>query len=227
MRSNLTLDPAHTALILIDLQQEQKTDRHYAVDGIDTVLANARALLEAARARQLPVIHAAFRRDFDRVPRRPLEHVTAEGRPTFSDKDSPGIAICAEVAPRAGEPVLYKNDASAFCEGELEPLLKPRGVEWLIVCGVWTEACVAATVRDAIAKGIRVLLVKNACGSGTRAMHEIGILNLANRLAGGAVADTAGALRLIAGDAVEVWTPERPVPILFDYADAANHYHRL
>jgi nicotinamidase-related amidase len=100
-------------------------------------------------------------------------------------------------------------------------------VEWLVIAGVWTEACVAATVRDAIAHGIRVLLVKDACGSGTRAMHQTGIINLANRLSGGAVAGTATACRLIAGEAAEVWVAERPVPLLFGYADAEKMYEAL
>ena len=58
-------------------------------------------------------------------------------------------------------------------------------------------------MRDAIAHGFRVLLVKDACGSGTEAMHQTGILNLANRLYGGAVADTAKACRLFAGETAE------------------------
>ena len=84
--------------------------------------------------------------------------------------------------------------------------------EWLIVAGVWTEACVAATVRDAIARGIRVLLVKDACGSGTKAMHQMGILNVANRLSGGAVASADAVVRLLAGGEAQVWMAERPVP---------------
>jgi maleamate amidohydrolase len=227
MRRTLSLDPMRTALILVDLQEEQRHDARYSVAGFDSVLANAQKILQAARARNLLIVHSAYRRDFDAVPPRPLEPVPADGRPAFSDKDSPLTAICAEVAPLQGEPLLCKNDASAFCEGQLEPLLRGGGAEWLIVCGVWTEACVAATVRDAIARGIRVLLVKDACGSGTRAMHQVGILNLANRLAGGAVADTESAVRLIAGEAVEVWIAERPVPILFGYDDAEKFYQTL
>lgn len=227
MRRLLSIDPRHAALILVDLQEEQRHVPIYAVADFGSVLSNAQRLLQAARAKPILVVHAAYKRDFQAVPPRPLEPLSPEGGPAFSDKSSPLTAICPEVGPRGGEPVLYKNDASAFCEGELEPLLRKAAVEWLIVAGVWTEACVAATVRDAIAHGIRVLLVKDACGSGTRAMHQTGILNLANRLSGGAVAGTDTACRLIAGDELEVWVPERPVPLLFDYADAEKVYETL
>lgn len=227
MRQTLTLDPERTALLLVDLQEEQKHVLEYRVEGIYDILANARRLLDTARSRAVKVFYAAYKRDFDKVPPRPLEHRSADGGPAFSNKDSPLTAICAEVAPRAGEPVIYKNDASAFCEGDLEPLLRQARVEWLVVAGVWTEACVAATVRDAIGHGLRVLLVKDACGSGTKAMHQTGIINLANRLSGGAVTGTETACRLMAGSAAEVWVAERPVPLLFGYADAEKLYEAL
>lgn len=109
----------------------------------------------------------------------------------------------------------------------MSPLLAAARIEWLVVAGVWTEACVAATVRDGIAQGLRVLLVKDACGSGTQAMHKTAVLNLANRLYGGAVTDTAGAMDLLAGKTVEAWVAERPVPILFNFTDAAERYAEL
>lgn len=227
MRATLSIEAPAAALLLIDLQEEQRQVPHYAVAGFEAVLANAQRLLAAARVQGLRVIHTAYRRDFDACPPRPLEPRMPDGTAFFSDKHSPLIALCPEVAPQPGEALLFKNDASAFCEGELAPLLRGAAVEWIILAGVWTEACVAATVRDAIAQGLRVLLVKDACGSGTVAMHQTGILNLANRLSGGAVAGTAMACRLIAGEVAEVWMPERPVPILFTLEDAAQHYDAL
>ena len=227
MRQELSIDPRRAALILVDLQEEQRHDPYYVAEGLDGVLANARRLLEAARAHGVKVVHVAYKRDFAAVPRRPFEPVTADGRPTFSDAASPLIAICREVAPRAGETVIAKNDASAFSTGELDPLLRDARIEWLVVGGVWTEACVAATVRDAIPRGFRVLLVKDACGSGTVAMHETAILNLANRLNGGAVANAETACRLMAGAAADVWVAEKQVPILFSYQDARRQYDAL
>jgi maleamate amidohydrolase len=227
MHQQLTIDSKRAALILVDLQEEQRHDPYYVAEGLDSVLANARRLLDAARVNGVRVIHVAYKRDFNQVPRRPFEPVTADGKPTFSDAASPQTAICAEVAPQAGETVISKNDASAFSTGALEPLLREAGIEWVIVAGVWTEACVAATVRDAIPRGFRVLLVKDACGSGTIAMHQTGILNLANRLNGGAVASAETACRLIAGSSANVWVAEKQVPILFSYGDMQKHYESL
>lgn len=227
MRQTLSISPKRAGLVLVDFQEEQRTAPLYAVANFAEVLANAKALLGCARARGVLIAHAAYKRDLATVPRRPFEMVSDDGRPAFSDITSPLTEICAEVTPRDGEAVLLKNDASAFCEGELEPLLRRSHIDWLIVAGVWTEACVAATVRDAITCGFRVLLVKDACGSGTVAMHQTGVLNLANRLYGGAVASTAAAQQLMAGAAADVWVAERPAPILFSYEDAERLFMSL
>ena len=82
-------------------------------------------------------------------------------------------------------------------------------------------------MKDAVELGFRVVLVKDACGSGSVAMHETAILNLANRLYGGAVTDTDGACRLMAGETVEVWMVEGSVPLRFTYENAARLYREL
>src|SRR5574338_293027 len=115
MRQYLSINPRRSALLLVDLQEEQRHDPYYVAAELDAVLANARRVLEAARANGVRVVHVAYTRDFGVVPRRPFEPVTAEGRPTFSDAASPLTAICKEVSPHAGETVIHKNDASGFC----------------------------------------------------------------------------------------------------------------
>ena len=109
------------------------------------------------------------------------------------------------MAPTADEVVFTKNDASAFLGTGLNQWLTDYNTKWLVICGVWTEACIAATVRDAIARGYRALLVKDACGSGSKAMHETAVLNLANRLYGGGICDTDRAVSMLNGRKAEVW----------------------
>ncbi len=84
-RKPLRLDPQRVGLLLVDLQEEQRSDPNYAAHGMETVLANVQALLGAARLNGIAVFHSAYVRDFSLVPPRPFEPVSADGRATFSE----------------------------------------------------------------------------------------------------------------------------------------------
>jgi len=226
MHLQLSLPLPRTAAIFIDLQEEHRRDPGFVAEGFDHVVANCVSLQAAARGNGVPLFHYAFIVDTGAADNRAFHPVKADGKSAFSDKDDPNSAICPEVAPLPGERLLIKNKASSFAEN-LGPQLKLQGIEWLVIAGVWTEACVYETVKDAQALGFRVLLVKDACGSGTVAMHEIGVLNLANRLYGGAVATTGAACRLLAGETVETWQVQGAVPMRYTYETAAALYAEL
>ena len=226
MKRPLSIRPGAAAAIFVDLQEEHRHDKRYLVEGFSTVLANAVRLQSAARLNCVPLYHFAYVVDLA-TSARPFHPVLPNGTSAFSDKGDPWIAVCPEVAPARGEPLLIKGEASAFGARSPRKDLEARGVEWLVVAGVWTEACIAATVKDGAALGFRILLVKDACGSGTVAMHQTGILNLANRLYGGAVTDTDGACRLLAGQTAEAWMVQGAVPLRFTYENAAELYSGL
>lgn len=225
MKKPLSIEPERTAAFFIDLQEEHRRDPRYLVEGFDRVLANAQRIQAAVRAAGMPLYHFAY--IVDPASRRSLHPMMADGTSAFSDKDDPNTAICGEVAPLSGERMIVKSEASAF--GATSPLeeLRRRRIEWLVICGVWTEACVDATVKDAVSQGLRVLLVKDACGSATAAMHQAGILNLANRLYGGAVVTTDQVCRVIAGETVDAWQVEGSVPLRFTFENAAELYRQL
>ncbi|ANT51433.1 isochorismatase family protein [Mesorhizobium amorphae] len=225
MKRPISISRGTVAAVFIDLQEEHRQDKRYLVEGFGDILANVQRLQEAARRNFVPLYHWAYIVDLAKA--RPFHPVDADGKSAFSDKDDPLTAICAEVAPAAGETMLVKTEASAFGGGSAADDLKSRGIEWLVIAGVWTEACIDATVRDAVALGFRVLLVKDACGSASAAMHQTAILNLANRLYGGAVANTVDACRLLSGDTVSVWQVEGSVPLRFTYENAAGLYDDL
>ena len=174
----------------------------------------------------IPLYHFAYIVDVASASTRPFHPVLPDGRSAFSDKNDPLTELCPEVAPQGDEPLIVKSEASAFGTGFGRDL-KAKGIEWLFVAGVWTEACVDATVKDAIKLGFHVVLVKDACGSGSAAMHQTGILNLANRLYGGAVVDTSGACRLISGETIDAWQSPGPVPFRFSFDNASELYDRL
>jgi nicotinamidase-related amidase len=225
MKNPISIKRGTVAAVFIDLQEEHRQDKRYLVEGFGDILANVQRLQAAARANDVPLYHWAYIVDLAKA--RPFHPVDANGKSAFSDKSDPLTAICPEVAPAPGETMLVKTQASAFGGGPAADRLKADGIEWLAVAGVWTEACIDATVRDAVALGFRVLLVKDACGSASSAMHQTAILNLANRLYGGAVTNTLDACRLLAGDTVTAWQVEGSVPLRFTYENAARLYDEL
>jgi len=225
MKRSLAVAPGKAAALFIDLQEEHRRDERYLVAGFEAIIANVRALQAAARGAGVPLFHAAY--IADPAALMPFHPVMPDGSSAFSDQNSPLIALCPEVRPAGDEPTLVKSEPSAFGDGRLARELEHRGIEWLFVAGVWTEACVDATVKDAIARGLRVILIKDACGSGSIAMHQTGILNLANRLYGGAVTNTRGACRIMAGEPVTAWMVEGSVPLRFTYENAAALYEGL
>lgn len=226
MKTPISIKRGAVAAIFIDLQEEHRQDQRYLVHGYEKILVNVQRLQAAARASDVPLYHWAYIVDLG-AQERPFHPVEADGKSAFSDKDDPLTAICHEVAPIDGETLLIKAEASAFRAGPAAGELKARGIEWLVVAGVWTEACIDATVKDAVTSGFRVLLVKDACGSGSPAMHQTAILNLANRLYGGAVTDTDGACRLLSGESVTAWQVEGSVPLRFSFDNAARLYAEL
>ncbi|AZO40393.1 MULTISPECIES: isochorismatase family protein [unclassified Mesorhizobium] len=226
MKAPIAIKRGTVAAIFIDLQEEHRQDPRYLVDGFAEILANVQRLQAAARANHVPLYHWAYIVDLDKQDR-PFHPVGEDGKSAFSDKSDPLTEICHEVAPIKGEALLIKAEASAFRSGPAARDIKSAGIEWLVVSGVWTEACIDASVKDAVAKGFRVLLVKDACGSGSAAMHQTGILNLANRLYGGAVTNTDGACRLLAGETVTAWQVEGSVPLRFSFDNAAALYADL
>jgi maleamate amidohydrolase len=226
MKSPISIKRGTVAAVFIDLQEEHRQDRRYLVEGFAGILASVQRLQAAARQNHVPLYHWAYIVDLDKQER-PFHPLGADGKSAFSDKSDPLTEICHEVAPIKGEALLIKAEASAFRIGPATRDLKSAGIEWLVVAGVWTEACIDASVKDAVAKGFRVLLVKDACGSGSAAMHQTGILNLANRLYGGAITDTDGACRLLAGETVTAWQVEGSVPLRFSFDNAARLYADL
>ena len=80
-------------------------------------------------------------------------------------RGEPGHDIIPELYPAAGEPVIDKPGKGAFYQTDLELMLKNRGIDTLLVCGVTTEVCVNTTVREANDRGFRCIVLSDCCAS--------------------------------------------------------------
>ncbi|HYZ15430.1 MAG TPA: cysteine hydrolase family protein [Candidatus Acidoferrum sp.] len=129
-----------TVLLVIDIQRSLVAD--LAPDRRSGFLRTVGELLERARTAGTPLVYV--RHNDDELP-----------------LGTAGWEIAEEVAPRPGEPIVEKRFRDAFRETGLEPMLKELGADHLVVCGMQTEFCVDATIREAERRGYRVTLVED------------------------------------------------------------------
>ena len=130
-----------TALLVIDIQRA-------LTDYLDPVrragfLETVAALLERARGADVPVVY--------------VRHNDDELRLGTQEWD-----IAGEIAPRPGEPIVDKTFRDAFRETDLDEVLARLDADHVVVCGMQTEFCVDATIREADRRGYRVTLVEDA-----------------------------------------------------------------
>jgi nicotinamidase-related amidase len=167
----LTLDPTRCAVLAMDFQH----DILEATPGArgTPLLGNVARVLDAARQHGATVIHVtvSFRDDYaDAPPHVPLfQEEKAKG---VMKAGSPGAEICAELTPQAGDLVVTKHGMDPFNGTPLANLLRARGVETLVLMGVWTNFVVEAAARTGADSGYRVAVVTDGCASNTEAHHR-------------------------------------------------------
>ncbi|WP_034411061.1 cysteine hydrolase family protein [Derxia gummosa] len=172
------IGPSRAALVVIDLQRDFLSPEGYAATaGLDVarlrgVIAPALALIDAARAAGMFVVYTreGHRPDLSDCPAWKLERSRRGGAEIGGAgplgrllvRGEYGHDLIDELDPRADEPVIDKPGYSAFHATDLDALLRVRGIDTLIVCGVTTEVCVHTTLRAASDLGYRCLTAADA-----------------------------------------------------------------
>ena len=173
-------EPAAAALLIIDMQRDFLEPGGFGeslgndVSLLRRTIGPTRRLLEQARAAGLTVIHTreGHRPDLADLP----SAKKLRGNPSLAIGDcgamgrllvrgEPGHDIIAELYPQPGEPIIDKPGKGAFYATDLEAILRHRGIQQLIVCGVTTEVCVNTTVREANDRGFDCLVLEDCVGS--------------------------------------------------------------
>ena len=152
-----SIDPASTALLVIDFQNEYFDGRMPIPDGT-AAMANAKRLIAMADKARMPVFH--------------VQHVTPAGSPVFAE-DGKTVAIHADIRPASHHAVVRKSSVSVFPTTDIDAQLKAKGIKALIVSGLMTHACVSGAARDAVPLGYEVIVADDACA--TRDLEHGGI----------------------------------------------------
>jgi nicotinamidase-related amidase len=178
------LEPATTALVLIDLQRgitAMEAQPHSAAD----VIANAARLAERFRELGLPVfvVHVVSSPDgADRLHPDADEALPMRAVPPgFSD-------IVPEIGPAPDDIVIAKRQWGAFFGTPLDLQLRRRGIRTIVLGGIVTNMGVESTARDAYERSYNIVFAEDAMSARSTADHEFALTRIFPRI--GRVAPT-------------------------------------
>ena len=164
-----TLDPTRTALMLMDFQ--------VAIVGLieddAPLLEKANAALADARAHGATVgwVRVAFTdEDFDAIP----DGATMAGvlqRRTKMHADSPATQIDDRLSVADDDVMVRKVRVGAFTTTDLDEQLHARGIDTLVLAGISSSGVVLSTVREAMDRDYRIVVLEDACADPDAEVH--------------------------------------------------------
>jgi len=201
----ITIDTAQTAVIVVDMQNDFCSNGGmFDRAGIDiSVLEKAvgptRKVLLAARDAAIKIVYLkmGFRPDLSDLgendsPNRVRHLHFGVGQQSFAPdgrqgrfliRDTWNTDVVEELRPQAEDVVLYKHRFSGFYQTELDDVLRRLGMRNLIFTGCTTSVCVDSTIRDAMFRDYRCVLLADCTGEPigvelARSNHEASILTI-------------------------------------------------
>jgi len=163
-----TVEPEHTCLIVIDVQND------FRIPSYDQMIARLQKLIATARQCGVFVLYVqntvlpGLSNSAAEIARRRKLGLTVD----VTLAGTQGEKIVPEIRPQEDEPIVHKHRLNAFAGTNLEMLLQIRGVETVIITGVATHGCVTGTSYAAQALNHYVVVVEDCVDSWKPDLHE-------------------------------------------------------
>ena len=175
-----TLDPEHTALVVIDMQRDFIEPGGFGaslgndVARLEAIIPTTAQLIALFRGLGWTIVHTreAHRADLTDCPPAKISRgkpglrigeIGAMGRILIAGE--PGNQIVDALAPEAGEIVIDKPGKGMFWATGIHERLQELGITHLVFAGVTTEVCVQTSMREANDRGYECLLIEDATES--------------------------------------------------------------
>jgi len=182
----ITVNCSETAVIVVDMQNDFCSkgglfDRAgINISAVQKAVGPTRKALSAAREAGIKIVYLkmGFRADLsdlgDTDSANRVRHlylgvgqpcVASDGRQgRFLIRDTWNTDVIEELRPQPEDVVLYKRRFSGFYETELDDILGRLGIRNLIFTGCTTSVCVDSTIRDAMFRDYRCVLLADCAG---------------------------------------------------------------
>jgi nicotinamidase-related amidase len=170
---DLELDPEKTALLVMDVQNDQFGMLENAGQA-GGFLDNVRQVLDGARAAGILVVYvvARFRPGHPEAsPRNRFNtYNRAQGRLV---EGSHGAEIRPEVAPLSDEIIVTKRRINAFFGTDLDGVLRANGIESIVLTGIATRGVILSSTRHAGDADYDTVILRDCVGDPDPELHDV------------------------------------------------------
>jgi ureidoacrylate peracid hydrolase len=201
----ITIDAVESAVVVVDMQNDFCSKGglfHRAGINISLVrkaVVPIQKVLSAARDARMKVVFLkmGFKPDLSDMgaedsPNRVRHLHFGVGEPCeapdgrhgrFLIRDTWNTDIIDQLRPQSVDVVVYKHRFSGFYQTELDDVLRKLGIKNLIFTGCTTSICVDSTIRDAMFRDYRCVLLADCAGEPIggelpRSNHEASLLTI-------------------------------------------------
>ncbi len=169
------IDPRHTALLMVDMQNDFAHDDGIFVKGwgktnrwIKSIIPPCHSLLAAAREAEVATVHLRVIND---VLRNPASWHNLWGPPSCVIEGTWGAEFVDELKPIEDEVVITKYTYDGFVDTQLESVLKKTGVKTLVFAGADSDVCVRDTAAHGFALGYTPVFAGDALAADNETAH--------------------------------------------------------
>lgn len=233
----ITIDAAQTAVVVVDMQNDFCSkgglfDRAgISISAVQKAVEPTRKVLCATRETGIKIVYLkmGFRSDLsdlgDRDSPNRVRHLhfgvgqtctAPDGRQGgFLIRDTWNTDVIGELRPQPEDIVLYKHRFSGFYQTGLDDVLRKLGIKNLIFTGCTTSVCVDSTIRDAMFRDYRCVLLVDCTGEPiggelARSNHEASVLTIQTVL--GWVSDSESFVSAIVANTTLTVSTQHAVP---------------
>lgn len=146
------------ALLVIDVQEnllKPNSGMHMDTSNVASLLENLNTSINAFETTNQPVIYTVNEWT------NPILNILFGN---VCKKGAPGTGIDSRVN-MVGDKVYHKSRMSAFTNKDLAGYLKDESITELYITGLLAEACVKGTLKEALSKNYKVVIIEEAVGS--------------------------------------------------------------
>jgi ureidoacrylate peracid hydrolase len=177
-------DPRYAALIVVDVQNDFVSPEGSAgkrgddVGAAMAMIPNLTGLIDQARKVGFTVVYI----------RTTHSDWTDTASWIYRTSQKSGLNTCREgtwgaefydgIAPLPSERVVIKHRYSAFINTDLNTVLKARGIQSILVCGVATNVCVETTARDGYMYDYYVTMIDDCSAAYDAKLHMSTLENI-------------------------------------------------